>query len=168
MQEFVPNVLIISAPRHPERGIDVTNMFRRKGYNVAQRSKDEPITDDVEIYVADTIGEMGFWYGIGEVTFIGGSLINRGGQNFNEPARCKNAVIVGNFMTNFSDMIKRAKVNNAVWQFASASDVIEDVIALFSEPELLKERQENAYAWTVLENKVLDGIVNVLNKELKR
>ncbi len=168
LQEFVPNVLIISAPRHPERGIDVTNMFRRKGYKVAQRSKDEPITDDVEIYVADTIGEMGFWYGVGEVTFIGGSLINRGGQNFNEPARCKNAVIVGNFMTNFSDMINRAKVNNAVWQFASASDVIEDVIALFSEPELLKERQESAYAWTVLENKVLDGIVNVLNKELRR
>jgi 3-deoxy-D-manno-octulosonic-acid transferase len=168
LQEFVPNVFIIVAPRHPERGIEVTNMFRRKGYTVAQRSKDEPITDDVEIYVADTIGEMGLWYGVGEVSFIGGSLINRGGQNFNEPARCKNAVVVGNFMTNFSDMINRAKVNNAVWQLSSATDVIEYVINLFTEPELLKERQENAYAWTVLENKVLDGIIRILNKELKK
>ena len=161
-------MFIIVAPRHPERGIEVTNMFRRKGYTVAQRSKDEPITDDVEIYVADTIGEMGLWYGVGEVSFIGGSLINRGGQNFNEPARCKNAVVVGNFMTNFSDMINRAKVNNAVWQLSSATDVIEYVINLFTEPELLKERQENAYAWTVLENKVLDGIIRILNKELKK
>jgi 3-deoxy-D-manno-octulosonic-acid transferase len=168
LQEFVPNLFIIVVPRHPERGIEVTNMFKRKGFSVAQRSKDEPITDDVEIYVADTIGEMGLWYGVGEISFIGGSLINRGGQNFNEPARCKNAVVVGNFMTNFSDMINRAKVNNAVWQLSSATDVIEYVINLFTEPELLKERQENAYAWTVLENKVLDGIIRILNKELKK
>lgn len=168
LQDFVPNVFIIVAPRHPERGIEVTNMFRRKGFNVAQRSKDEPITDDVEIYVADTIGEMGLWYGVGEISFIGGSLINRGGQNFNEPARCKNAVIVGNFMNNFSDMINRAKINNAVWQFSSASDVVDEVIALFKEDELLQERQNNAYAWTVLENKVLDGISSILNRELKK
>ena len=168
LQEFVSNAIVIVVPRHPERGTEVTNMFRRKGYITAQRSKDEVITDDVEIYVADTIGEMGLWYGVGEVSFIGGSLINRGGQNFNEPARCKNAVVVGNFMNNFNDMINRAKVNNAVWQLSSATDVVDYVISLFTEDELLKERQENAYAWTVLENKVLDGIIRILNKELKK
>ena len=168
LQDFVSNVLVIVAPRHPERGIEVTNMFRRKGYNVAQRSKNEEISDEIEIYVADTIGEMGLWYGVGEISFIGGSLINRGGQNFNEPARCRNAVIVGKFMNNFSDMISRAKIHHAVWQFASAPDVLDDVITLFSEDELLKERQNNAYEWTVIENKVLDGISSILSKELRK
>ena len=71
-------------------------------------------------------------------------------------------------MNNFNDMINRAKVNNAVWQLSSATDVVDYVISLFTEDELLKERQENAYAWTVLENKVLDGIIRILNKELKK
>lgn len=168
LKKAIDNVIIFVVPRHPERGDDIVNMYRNKGFEVAQRSKGEEILETTDIYVADTIGEMGLWYNLSEVTFIGGSLIKHGGQNFNEPARCKNAVIVGTYMYNFAEMLQRAKASHAVWQLDSAVEVIEEVIALFKEEGLLKERQDSAYEWTVKEGKVLDGIILALNKELNK
>ncbi len=61
------------------------------------------------MYIANTIGEMGLWYGICPLVFIGGSLIPHGGQNFMEPSRCRDAVVVGPHMHNFTDAMNRAK-----------------------------------------------------------
>lgn len=168
LQRAVSGVLLLVVPRHPNRGAEVAEMFINKGFKTALRSKGEEIDDKVEVYVADTIGEMGLWYKLAQISFVGGSLIKHGGQNFMEPARDKNAVIVGPFMHNFVEMMQRAKVCGAVWQVNSAADVVEEVIKLFMEPEVLKERAEKAYAWTVKEAAVLDGICAMLKGELKQ
>lgn len=168
LQRVVHDVLVLAVPRHPNRGGEVAEMFKNKGFATALRSKGEDITPAVEIYVADTIGEMGLWYGLSQVTFVGGSLINHGGQNFMEPGRDKNAVIVGPNMFNFVEMLAKAKVAGAVLQVNSAADAVEEAIKLFMEPEYLEERAEKAYLWTVKEAAVLDGICRVLNEELKR
>ena len=164
--KILPQLLILIVPRHPHRGSEVAEMLRRKGYKTALRSKNEEIEPDTVVYVADTIGEMGLWYKLSPITFVGGSLISHGGQNFMEPARDKNAVIVGPHMQNFTEMLSRAQAAHAVWQVHSAEDVIEEVINLFNEPKLLAERQENAYAWTVREARVLDGICAALKEKL--
>ncbi|MCM1324536.1 MAG: 3-deoxy-D-manno-octulosonic acid transferase [Acetobacter sp.] len=168
LQQAVPEVLILLAPRHPNRGKEIAEMLRHKGFTTALRSMDEVLNADTAVYVADTIGEMGLWYALSAVTFVGGSLINHGGQNFMEPARDKNAVIVGPSTQNFVEMLARAKAARAVWQVATAADVIEEVIILLNEPEKLAERQQDAYAWTVRESAVLDGILAALKKELLR
>lgn len=159
LMDNVKNVLVITAPRHPNRGDEITEMFRRHHFTVAQRSEDEPLEEATEIYVADTIGEMGLWYALADVSFIGGSLIAHGGQNFMEAARDKNAVIVGSYMHNFAEIMNRARYDDAVYQVHSAEDVIEKVITLFKEPDLLKERQQKAYDWAMKEAAVLDNIV---------
>ena len=82
-------------------------------------------------------------------------------------ARDKNAVIVGPNMQNFAEIMNRARFDDAVWQVNSAEDVVEETITLFRNPELLAERQQKAYQWTVKEEAVLDGIVNALKKVLK-
>ncbi len=168
LQQVVPDVLVIIAPRHPNRGKEIAEMLKRKGFATALRSAGQALTAETAVYVADTIGEMGLWYAVAGISFVGGSLIKHGGQNFMEPARDKNAVIVGQFMNNFAEMLARAKAAGAVWQVMSAADVIEEVIGLFKEPEKLRERQENAYAWTVKEAAVLDGICAALKRELKQ
>lgn len=166
--QIVPEVLVILAPRHPNRGKDIAAMLERKGFATALRSSGQELTAETAVYVADTIGEMGLWYAVADISFVGGSLIKHGGQNFMEPARDKNAVIVGPFMHNFTEMMARAKAAGAVWQVMSAADVIEEVIGLFKEPEEMKQRQEKAYNWTVKESAVLDGIAAALKQELKR
>ena len=165
-KQIVKDVLIISVPRHPERGKDIKRIYERNNFNCALRSQNEPLTDQTEIYIADTIGEMGLWYNLADVSFIGGSLVPHGGQNFIEPARYQNAIIVGNHMHNFKEMLDSAKVAEAIWQVHSAPDVIEEATTLFMEKDYLQTRQEKAYNWAKSEEKVLENIKTALNKEL--
>lgn len=167
LQEAVKDVLVIVVPRHPQRGAEVVAMLKAKGFNVAQRSVGEKLDKGTEIYVADTIGEMGLWYKLAELTFIGGSLIAHGGQNFIEPARDENAVIVGPYMHNFQEMLARAKENHAVIQVNSAPEVISWVIKLFNDDKKRAKAKKNAYQWTVKEGQVLEGISRALYEELE-
>lgn len=167
LKDNVNRVLTIVAPRHPNRGDDIVRMYRSRNFNVAQRSREEDITPETDIYVADTIGEMGLWYALSAISFIGGSLIPHGGQNFMEAARDKNAVLVGPNMQNFVEMMNRARFYDAVYQVGSAEDAVEEAITLFRDENLLRERQQKAYLWTQKEEAVLDGVVNALKRVLK-
>ena len=167
LKKQVPDILTIVVPRHPHRGREIADMFRNRNFATALRSGNDRITTGTEIYVADTIGEMGLWYALAEVSFIGGSLVTHGGQNFMEAARDKNAVIVGPNMQNFVEMMTRAQAFDAVCQLSSAKDVIKETIRLMHNPELLAERQQKAYDWTVKEGTVLEGITAALAQELK-
>ncbi|MBQ8465955.1 MAG: 3-deoxy-D-manno-octulosonic acid transferase [Alphaproteobacteria bacterium] len=154
-----PDVLVLIAPRHPQRGGDIKKQLSDLGLNVALRSANEKITDKTQVYIADTIGELGIWYGISPVVFIGGSLIPHGGQNFMEPSRLKDAVIVGPYMHNFTEAMQRAQKANAIIQTNDAEEVIDTVIQLFDNKDLLEAKQSLAYNWASGEAKVLDGIV---------
>jgi len=168
LQAAVKDILVIVVPRHPNRGAEIAEMFQEKGFKTEQRAKGGLIGADTEIYVADTIGEMGLWYKLASVSFIGGSLIPHGGQNFIEPAKDKNAVIVGPFMHNFTDMTARAKEAYALVQVNNAKEVVDEAISLLSNSEKLKKSQEAAYAWIVQEATVLDKLADVIKEELAR
>lgn len=167
LQQAVPNILILLAPRHPHRGAEIRDMMERRGFKTELRSKGGEIHADTEVYIADTIGEMGLWYQLAEVSFVGGSLVSHGGQNFMEPARAKNAVLVGPYMHNFVEMLERAQAAHAVWQVNSAAEVIDETIDLLREPDKLMAHQTAAYEWTVKESSVLDSISRALKQELK-
>ena len=152
-------LLTIIAPRHPNRGTEIRDILRDKyQLNTALRSANEKITAQTEVYIADTIGEMGIWYELCPIVFIGGSLIPHGGQNFMEPSRCRDAVIVGPHMHNFTDAMNRAKRADAIIQVDETVDLIEMVDQLLSNKELLEAKRSLAYNWATSEAKVLDGI----------
>ena len=160
LKEKHPNLLTLIAPRHPHRGEEIKNCLRDE-YNldVALRSKEEKITPKTDVYIADTIGEMGIWYEISPIVFVGGSLIPHGGQNFIEPSRCRDAVIVGPHMHNFTDAMARAKKADAIIQVNDVIDLISVVDQLLRNRELLEAKRSLAYNWATGEAKVLDGIV---------
>ncbi|MDD4556738.1 MAG: 3-deoxy-D-manno-octulosonic acid transferase [Alphaproteobacteria bacterium] len=161
IQEKNPDFLLIIAPRHPHRGVEIKQKLEEDfGLKIALRSNNEPLTDKTEVYIADTIGELGIWYELCPLVFIGGSLIPHGGQNFIEPSRSRAAVVVGPHMFNFTDAMNRAKKADAVIQVNDVLDLQEEVINLLSNKDLLEAKRSLAYNWATSEARVLDGILD--------
>ncbi|MSO70594.1 MAG: 3-deoxy-D-manno-octulosonic acid transferase [Alphaproteobacteria bacterium] len=99
-----PDVLTIVAPRHPARAPLFAASLAGVGARVALRSKGEQPDRAVNAYIADTLGEMGLFYRLAPVAFVGGSLIAHGGQNLLEPARLGACVLHGPDMRNFAEL----------------------------------------------------------------
>ncbi|MEL6582346.1 MAG: 3-deoxy-D-manno-octulosonic acid transferase [Pseudomonadota bacterium] len=106
-QRAYPGALLILVPRHPERGDELTETLRIAGWTVAQRSASEPISTETEIYLADTLGEMGLWYRLAPVSLVGGSLMQIGGHNPFEPAALGSAILHGPHVENFESAYAR-------------------------------------------------------------
>lgn len=121
-----PGLLTIVAPRHPARGGEITALLPGR---VRQRSDGEP--PDGDCYVADTLGELGLFYRLAPVVFIGGSLVPHGGQNPLEPARLGCAVLHGPWMANFADALDL--LGDALTPVADAAALTEAVAALLGD-----------------------------------
>lgn len=96
-----PDALFLLIPRHPERGDSIAAALRMTGLSVAQRTLDEPILPSTQVYLADTLGELGLFYRLSGIAFIGGSLVPHGGQNPLEAARLDCALLAGPHTQNF-------------------------------------------------------------------
>ncbi|QHQ36767.1 3-deoxy-D-manno-octulosonic acid transferase [Algicella marina] len=106
-------LILILVPRHPERGSAVAKELRAAGWRVAQRSAGEELTRDTEIYLADTMGEMGLWYRLAPVSFVGGSLVEVGGHNPYEPGLLGSAILHGPYVHNFEAAYESFHAANA-------------------------------------------------------
>ncbi len=129
-----PDVLTILVPRHPERGARIVEMVTAAGLGVALRSRGEPIRPDTAVYVADTIGELGLFYRLAPVAFVGGSLVERGGQNPIEPARLGAAVLAGPNVANFAGLYGDLAGAGALATVTDADSLAAAVGALLDDP----------------------------------
>ncbi len=101
----IPHLLTVIVPRHPQRGPQIAASLEPL-FRVARRSKGELPGPDTEIYVADTLGELGVFYRLSPLAVMGGSFVPRGGQNPLEPARLGVAVLSGPHIGNFRDIYR--------------------------------------------------------------
>jgi 3-deoxy-D-manno-octulosonic-acid transferase len=99
-----PTLLTVIAPRHPGRGPGIAEIASVAGLSVALRSRGDLPKRDVDIYIADTLGELGLVYRIAPIVFMGGSLAAHGGQNPIEPIRLGAAVLHGPDVWNFAEL----------------------------------------------------------------
>eukprot|EP00913_Durusdinium_trenchii_P026905 g25240.t1 len=95
--------LTIIVPRHPDRADAVESMLKEEGLSVARRSRGEAVTAETDVFLGDSIGEMGLYLRLTEIAFVGRSLSNEGGQNPLEPAMIGCAVLTGPNIQNFRD-----------------------------------------------------------------
>jgi 3-deoxy-D-manno-octulosonic-acid transferase len=109
-----PNAVMILAPRHPERFSEVAQLLEQLKIPFSRRSSwnDEAIRGGV--LLVDTIGELASLYSLGDIAFVGGSLVPRGGHNIIEPAQHGIPIIVGNHTENFRDIIGLFQIHDAV------------------------------------------------------
>jgi 3-deoxy-D-manno-octulosonic-acid transferase len=103
----LPNALSIIVPRHPQRGDDAAGVLTAAGLVVARRSRGELPTPATEVYLADTLGELGLFYRLAPVAFIGNSLVGGGGHNPAEAVELGAAVLTGPHVDNFTDVFAR-------------------------------------------------------------
>lgn len=100
-------LLLVLVPRHPDRGAAVAAALAEAGWKVARRSTGDTIRAETQIYLADTMGEMGLWYRLCPVSFVGGSLVPVGGHNPFEPAALGSAILHGPHIDNFAEIYDR-------------------------------------------------------------
>lgn len=96
-------LLTIVVPRHPERADAIEEALVAKGLKVARRTRNDPLTAETDIFLGDTIGEMGLYLRMTEIAFVGRSLFGEGGQNPLEPAMLGCAVLSGPNVQNFRE-----------------------------------------------------------------
>lgn len=135
VRDRFPNLLTIIVPRHPNRGPAVQAALRASGFGVARRSSGDPIEEQTEIYVADTLGELGLFYRVAPIAFLGGSLIPHGGQNPIEPVRLACAVLHGPHVHNFSDIYSTIDDSGAAPKISDAASLAKALATLLASPE---------------------------------
>jgi 3-deoxy-D-manno-octulosonic-acid transferase len=133
MKAAWPDLLTIIVPRHPERGSLIVEQLRAANLTAQLRSEGKLPEPDTDIYVADTIGELGLFYAIAPVAFVGGSLADRGGQNPVEAIKLGAAVLTGpnwqNFRDSYSELLRAGgckEVSDAASLAEAALNLLED------------------------------------------
>jgi 3-deoxy-D-manno-octulosonic-acid transferase len=101
-----PALLTIIAPRHPPRGESIAEIAKVAGLTVGLRSRGDEPKQNMDVYIADTLGELGLIYRLAPIVFMGGSLISHGGQNPIEALRLGAAVVHGPHVANFAEIYR--------------------------------------------------------------
>ena len=142
-----PRPMLILAPRHPERGAAVALMLAARGWSVLRRSEFDVMGPRTDIYVADTLGELGVFYRLADTGVVGGSFAaGGGGHNPMEPARLGRAVISGPHVDAFAEAYAELSGERAVLVAKDEPDLAKALSALLAEPRLAKALGERARA----------------------
>ncbi|MDE1900756.1 MAG: 3-deoxy-D-manno-octulosonic acid transferase [Alphaproteobacteria bacterium] len=153
-----PDVLTVIAPRHAARGDEIARYLASEKMRVARRSANDAITPDTQIYLADTMGELGLFYRLCPVTVLGGSFV-WGGHNPIEPAQLETAIIFGPQMTNFAEIAREFVRADAAIQLHHANEIAFTVGRLLDAPAERDKRAQAAQLLAYRKRYVLDQII---------
>jgi 3-deoxy-D-manno-octulosonic-acid transferase len=155
-------LLTIIVPRHPARGDAIATMLAADGWRVARRSRGEPVGAETDIYLADTIGELGLFYRLAGIAFIGGSLAAKGGHNPFEAARLGCVVLHGPDMSNCATMTAALTAAGAAQLAATGEDLAEAVSRLLADRRRCAAQRAAAARVAAAGRAVLDAVVERL------
>jgi 3-deoxy-D-manno-octulosonic-acid transferase len=133
MRREVEGLLTIIVPRHPDRGAGLAASLGGLGLKTQLRSRSPDLAPDTEIYIADTIGELGTFYAISKVALVGGSLVKHGGQNPIEAVRLGACVLTGPYTHNFRDAYASLMREGGAVEVRSSDDIARQVTKLLSD-----------------------------------
>jgi 3-deoxy-D-manno-octulosonic-acid transferase len=133
----LPGFCTIIAPRHPERGTGIAEALKAQGLVTLQRSTGALPNERCDVYIADTIGELGTLYALAPVAFVGGSLVAHGGQNPIEAVRHGTAVLTGPHWHNFRDAYDTLLRHHGAIEVLSAEDLAAQALRLLRDPQEL-------------------------------
>lgn len=160
--KVTPGLLTIIVPRHPSRGEQLVGEMRRGGLSVAQRSQGEKITDETQIYLVDTIGELGLIYRLTDLVFVGGSLVPKGCQNLLEPALLGCAILHGPDTSNFEVMARDLQAAGGAIEVADRAALSHQVAVLLADDGRRHDMAEGAGRMAVAKRGVVDTVVDAL------
>lgn len=143
------NGLTVIVPRHPVRGTEIEAEATTKGLTARRRSTGSLPESTTDVYIADTLGELGLFYRAAPFAFLGGSMIAHGGQNPLEPARLGTAVVTGPHTYNFDETFRVLLAVQGEGLIRTPEDLHAMVMRFIDDPSLahhLGERAQTAAA----------------------
>jgi len=144
LQSTMPQLLTVIVPRHPGRGEAIASLLSDRNFSIARRSAGEPIGAKTQIYLADTIGELGLFYKLAPLSFIGGSLIAHGGQNPIEAVKLGSGILSGPHTFNFAETYSILQRYEGFRLVSGPEDLAAHLKRLFENPHEAEEMRRRA------------------------
>ena len=131
--------MLILVPRHPERGPDILNLARSVRLTVSLRSTSNIISEKDQVYIADTLGELGLWYRLSSISFIGGSLSKNGGHNPYEAISLETVILHGPHIFNFEEIYQKLNEKKCAVEVFTSDDISREILNLINSKSLSKK-----------------------------
>lgn len=142
VQREIPDVLLVLVPRHPERFDSVYRLCQKSRFRTVRRSSEQRIDAITPVFLGDSMGEMIAYYGMADIAFVGGSLVDTGCQNVLEPAALGLPIITGPSQYNFQTICDQLDDGGALQQVPDEQALAEQVVALFRDQERCRSMGE--------------------------
>ncbi|AKJ43552.1 lipid IV(A) 3-deoxy-D-manno-octulosonic acid transferase [Pragia fontium] len=165
LQHF-PDLLLILVPRHPERFPTAQQLTTQAGMSYITRSSGEVPTQHTQVVIGNTMGELMLLYGIADLAFVGGSLVERGGHNPLEPAAHAIPVLMGPHTFNFKDICSKLEQADGLITVDNASSLAEKIESLLADEAYRSYRGQQAVNVLLHNQGALEKLLTLLEPYL--
>ncbi len=162
-----PDLCLVLIPRHPDRADEVSTLIEAAGLTSARRSSGEGLTPQIQVYLADTLGELGTFYALAPIVFLGGSLLPIGGHNPFEVASAGAAVITGPGTNNFAETFPPMIAAGGAVEISDAAELAQAIGNWLEDESALETTRAAAIRFAKEQAQQLDGITDVLIERLE-
>lgn len=160
--------LTVIVPRHPQRFDEVEALIMRAGLSYQRRSQlNAPAREDVQIILGDSMGELFSYYAACDFTFVGGSLLNFGGQNLIEAAIMGKPILIGQYTYNFAEASKNAVLAGAALQVNHAAALRKGILRLQNNPEMREKMQKASIQFSQASTGATTKTIQLIARYLK-
>lgn len=146
LRQHIPDLLILIAPRHPQRFQTVYEQSLQLGFKTGRRSQPETIDHALEVIVVDSLGELFSFYQLCHYAFVGGSLVPVGGHNVLEPMAAGVPVLVGPYMQNSKAICTELLEANAMQQSQGIEQSVVQLLQLYQDGKQTQRQVQCATA----------------------
>ena len=160
----IPALLLLLAPRHPQRFGEVATLLRKAGLGYTKRS--QPSGDPaIEVFLLDSLGELASFYSAAAVVFVGGSLVKGpGGHSVIEPALARVPVVFGPYTRNFASVVEALKQTGGGREVTDAGSLAHHALPLLSDLSLSRQVGRRAYAAIRQEHGAVERTLSVIRE----
>jgi len=166
LQTNNPDLLLILAPRHPQRGISIVNYCNQQSISCVTRSSGLTCQFDTRVFLLDTLGELMLFYGVADLAFVGGSLVAVGCHNLLEPAAWAIPMLFGSSVHNCEEIATELVASHAAVAVVDADQCIDTVQALLSNQAMCREMGDNAINYFNKHQGTLEKTVEIIESML--
>ncbi len=162
-----PGLLMVLAPRHPQRFSEVERLLVRRRVQYEKKSQmNGSIGDLTDVIFLDTLGDLSSFYSLADVAFVGGSLVDAGGHNLMEPARFRKPILFGPYTTNCADVAEEMKRRGGGIEVHGRDDIIREISGLLTDQGRADKVGELAYSVVERDRGVVDRSIDLVSRYL--